>query len=59
MHRRNPQLMGYGPRGHELVDHTSEVTIRVPVPSFPELIVESTRAFVGPVPESHPEMPTA
>jgi SHS2 domain-containing protein len=38
--------------GHELVDHTSEVTIRLRAQSFPELLEEATRAFVELVPAS-------
>jgi protein archease len=30
---------------HELVDHTSELTIRLRAPTFPALIEEATRAF--------------
>jgi SHS2 domain-containing protein len=42
-----------GPRtraGHELVDHTSEVTIRLRAPTFPTLVAEATRAFAELVP---------
>ena len=38
--------------GHELVDHTSEVTMRLRAPSFPELVGEATRAFAELVPAS-------
>jgi SHS2 domain-containing protein len=36
--------------GHELVDHTSEVTIRLRAPTFPTLVAEATRAFAELVP---------
>lgn len=36
--------------GHELVDHTSEITLRVWAPDFPALIAEATRAFAALVP---------
>jgi SHS2 domain-containing protein len=38
--------------GHELVDHTSEVTMRLHAPTFSELVAEATRAFVELVPDS-------
>ena len=38
-------------RGHEHVEHTSEMTLRVRGPSFEALIEEATRAFVELVPE--------
>jgi SHS2 domain-containing protein len=38
--------------GHELVDHTSEITLRVRAPTFPALIAEATRAFAELVPAS-------
>jgi SHS2 domain-containing protein len=31
--------------GHEVVDHTSELTLRVRAPGFPALLSEATRAF--------------
>ncbi len=31
--------------GHELIDHTSEVTIRLRAPTFAVLVSEATRAF--------------
>jgi SHS2 domain-containing protein len=31
--------------GHEVVDHTSELTVRVRAPDFPGLLSEATRAF--------------
>ena len=37
---------------HELVDHTSEVTVRLRAPDFAELLAEATRAFVGLVPDA-------
>jgi SHS2 domain-containing protein len=36
--------------GHELVDHTSEVTLRLWAPTFPALVAEATRAFADLVP---------
>ena len=30
---------------HETVDHTSEITLRVYAPTFPEVLAEATRAF--------------
>jgi SHS2 domain-containing protein len=36
--------------GHELIDHTSEVTLRLRAPTFPALLVEATRAFAELVP---------
>jgi SHS2 domain-containing protein len=44
-----------GPRPgarHELLDHTSEVTLRLFAPTFSELLGEATRAFGELVPES-------
>jgi SHS2 domain-containing protein len=38
------------PAGHELVDHTSEITIRLRAPTFPALVAEATRAFAELVP---------
>lgn len=38
--------------GHELVDHTSEVTLRLYAPTFPALVAEATRAFGELVPAS-------
>ncbi len=38
-------------RGHEYVDHTSEMTIRVRAPSLAEVVGEATRAFVALVPD--------
>jgi SHS2 domain-containing protein len=38
------------PAGHELVDHTSEVTMRLWAPAFPALVAEATRAFTDLVP---------
>lgn len=38
------------PAGHELVDHTSEVTVRLWAPTFRGLVAEATRAFAGLVP---------
>ncbi|HUP52469.1 MAG TPA: archease [Longimicrobiales bacterium] len=35
---------------HELVDHTSEVTMRLRAPTFPALVAEATRAFAELVP---------
>lgn len=40
-----------GSAGFELVDHTSEVTLRMWAPSFAELVVQATLAFVSLVPE--------
>ena len=37
---------------HELVDHTSEVTLRLRAPDFPELLREATRAFAELVPDT-------
>lgn len=38
------------PASHELVDHTSEVTIRLRAPTFGALVSEATRAFAELVP---------
>jgi len=38
--------------GHELVDHTSEVTLRLRAPTFPALLAEATHAFAGLVPSA-------
>lgn len=38
--------------GHELVDHTSEITVRIRAPTYAELIGEATRAFAELVPAS-------
>lgn len=40
------------PGSHELVDHTSEITIRLRAPSFAALITEATRAYAELVPGS-------
>ena len=37
---------------HELVDHTSEVTLRLRAPDFAELIAEATLAFAELVPDA-------
>ncbi len=37
---------------HELVDHTSEITLRLRAPSYPLLVAEAARAFAGLVPDS-------
>jgi SHS2 domain-containing protein len=37
---------------HELVDHTSELTIRLRAPTFPALVEEATRAFGELVPQA-------
>jgi SHS2 domain-containing protein len=34
------------------VDHTSEITLRLSAPTFPELLAEATRGFCELVPES-------
>jgi SHS2 domain-containing protein len=39
-----------GPAGHELVDHTSEVTLRLWAATFEDLVAEATRAFADLVP---------
>jgi SHS2 domain-containing protein len=39
-----------GRSGHEQVDHTSELTLRVRAPTFAQLVEEATRAFAGLVP---------
>jgi SHS2 domain-containing protein len=47
--------MGHGRSGlvgHELVDHTSEVTVRLRAPTFAALLAEATRAFGDLVPEA-------
>ena len=36
-----------GPSGHELVDHTSEVTLRIHAPTFEGVLEEAARAFLG------------
>lgn len=41
-----------GGAGHELVDHTSEITIRLRAATYPGLIAEATRAFAELVPPS-------
>jgi SHS2 domain-containing protein len=38
--------------GHELVDHTSEVTLHLYAPTFAALVAEATRAFGKLVPDS-------
>lgn len=38
--------------GHELVDHTSELTVRLRAPSFPALVQEAARAFGELVPHA-------
>jgi SHS2 domain-containing protein len=38
--------------GHEYVDHTSEITLRVNAPTFQELVAEATRGFAELVPAS-------
>jgi SHS2 domain-containing protein len=38
------------PGTHELLDHTSEITIRLRAPTFPALVAEATRAFADLVP---------
>jgi len=40
------------PASHELVDHTSEVTIRMRAPTFGALVSEATRAFAEFVPQA-------
>lgn len=40
------------PAGFEFVDHTSEVTLRLRAPSFAELVVQATLAFLSLVPEA-------
>lgn len=45
----SPSLDGEA-AGHELVDHTSEVTLRLWAPTFPALLTEATRAFADLVP---------
>lgn len=49
MTRQSP---GETAAGHELVDHTSEITLRLRAPTFPGLIAEATRAFAELVPAS-------
>lgn len=39
------------PAGHELVDHTSEVTLRLRAPDFAALLAEATAAFAELVPD--------
>lgn len=41
-----------GTEGHELVDHTSEVTLRLRARSFAALLAEATRAFGDLVPDA-------
>lgn len=36
--------------GHQFLDHTSEIVVRLHAASFPELIAEAARAFAGLVP---------
>jgi SHS2 domain-containing protein len=36
--------------GHELVDHTSEITLRLRAPTLPMLMAEATKAFAKLVP---------
>jgi len=38
--------------GHELVDHTSEITLRIRAPTYSGLVSEATRAFSELVPAS-------
>ena len=40
-----------GSSGHEVVDHTSEITLRIRALTYPELIREATRAFTALVPD--------
>jgi len=40
------------PAGHELVDHTSEVTMRIHAPTFSALVAEATSGFAELVPEA-------
>jgi len=39
---RDPEVAG---AGHEVVDHVSEITLRLRAPGFPALLDEATRAF--------------
>ena len=43
---------GRAPASHELVDHTSEVTLRMRAPDFGELVSEATAAFAELVPDA-------
>lgn len=49
--RSNQTASDEGSSGHELLDHTSEIVVRLHAPSFPELIAEAARAFTGLVPK--------
>lgn len=40
-----------GEPGYQLVDHTSEVTLRLRAPTFPGLVIQATRAFLALVPD--------
>lgn len=42
--------LGRDPVGHELIDHTSEVTMRLWAATFEDLVGEATRAFADLVP---------
>ncbi len=37
--------------GYQLVDHTSEVTLRLRAPTFSELVIQAARAFLALVPD--------
>lgn len=57
-HRRSDRTAGsprsivnLRPAGHELVDHTSEVVVRLRAPSFSELVEEAAYAFLDLVPD--------
>jgi SHS2 domain-containing protein len=45
--------------GHELVDHTSEIVVRLWAQDFPGLIQEATRAFADLVPPSLSREPSS
>ncbi|MEX2473436.1 MAG: archease [Gemmatimonadota bacterium] len=48
--RSNPTASDQRSSGHEFLDHTSEIVVRLHAPSFPELLAEASRAFAALVP---------
>ncbi len=47
----DPTTSDEGSSGHEFLDHTSEIVVRLHAPSFPDLIAEAARAFAALVPK--------
>ena len=50
LERTSEQPTGRGTASHELVDHTSEVTLRIRAPDYSEVIAEATAALAELVP---------